>query len=516
MWLLQVKHPIIVVLNKLNKHISYKARGVWFLTILLLSSFVVKAQELSDEWLMRINNRVVTLDEYRYLQENCAKNDNRFSEDFLSQFTDFLLLSSEAKTLQLDTLPAYRQAMKTYQDDCDKSAVWASTSLQQAKEMSEPQMNLSLLLIKLPQHHSSFQQKQVVALMDSLHARLQHGASFQEVVEKHSFYKEPLLVDKTQLSKEVLAVLDSLNEGDYSSPFFEPQGICMVKLHRRNIREQKISQQKLDSLLAIRVEEIKSELGFACDEIAKKELFSKKSTDKVLFRIGDTSYGMAHFSRFAAQSPMTIQRQWEAFVRWAVMDNYFNRLHQSPGYRFNLQQKSDSLLVSIYQQTLATPMPTDDELRRYFQEHQKQYVWKEKRFKGIVLQSADKKLLKSVRKWLKKLPYEEWQDALKMVINKDEVRVLSTQQLFARGDNPFVDELVYKCDEADANPLFPYVDVLGKRLKKPDGFNLVKDSVLNDYLKEKHRVLMAKLRASARIEFNEEVLKTVNSLNPIN
>lgn len=516
MWLLQVKHPITVVLNKLNKHISYKARGVWFLTILLLSSFVVKAQEPSDEWLMRIHNRVVTLEEYRYLQEQYAKKENPSSEDFLNQLTDFLLLSSEAKALQLDTLPAYRQAMKNYQDDCDKSAVWTSASLQQAKEMSGPQMNLSLLLIKLPQHHSSYQQQQAVALMDSLHAQLQHGASFLEMAKKHSCYKEPLLVDKTQLSKEVLDVLDSLNEGDYSSPFFEPQGICMVMLHRSNIREQKISQQKLDSLLANRVEEIKSELGFACNEEARRELFAKKRTDKELFRIGNTSYEMAHFTRFAAHHPMTIRHQWEAFVRWAVMDNYFHRLHQSPGYRFNLQQKSDSLLVSIYRQTLATPMPTDDELNRYFQEHQKQYVWKEKRFKGIVLQSADKKLLKSVRKWLKKLPYEEWQDALNMVINKDEVRVLSTQQLFARGDHPFVDELVYKCDEAVVNPLFPYVDVLGKRLKRPDDFNLVKDSVLSDYLQEKHRALMTKLRASARIEFNEEVLKTVNSLNPIN
>ena len=207
---------------------------------------------------------------------------------------------------------------------------------------------------------------------------------------------------------------------------------------------------------------------------------------------------------------MAIQGQWDAFVKRSILHHFYDNLHQSLGYRLNAQFKTDSLLVTAFNEQLNRSLPTDEELANYFETHKKQYAWQEKRFKGIVLQAADKKLLKSVRKWLKKMPYEEWQDALKMVINKDEMRVLSVQQLFSKGDNPYVDEKIFKHGKAIVNSQFPYVELLGEQLKRPEDVNMVKDNVLRDYMNAKSTDLMNKLRSSSTIELNQDVLKTVN------
>jgi hypothetical protein len=51
---------------------------------------------------------------------------------------------------------------------------------------------------------------------------------------------------------------------------------------------------------------------------------------------------------------------------------------------------------------------------------------------------------------------------------------------------------------------------LGEQLKKPEDVNMVKDSVLCDYMHAKRRDLMNDLRSSSTIELNQDVVKTVN------
>lgn len=48
----------------------------------------------------------------------------------------------------------------------------------------------------------------------------------------------------------------------------------------------------------------------------------------------------------------------------------------------------------------------------YFDKHRSDYHWKNPHYKGIVIHSATKRIGKQVRKLLKSLPEEEWQDAI--------------------------------------------------------------------------------------------------------
>lgn len=485
-------------------------RGVWFLAILLLSSLVVRAQAQSDSILMRINERTITLEEFVYLYEHNSIGTFETPQQCAEELIDFLLLSAHASKQGLDTLPSFREKMKAYQDSCNLSALLPSSLLRHARVESEPMVSLSIILLKTPQNASSHLLKQTETKMDSIYQALQNGMPFQEAVANYSAYKQQLLLKRAQMSNELIATVEKMEQGSYSQPFFEPRGMCIVKLHQAGVRELAYNEEKIDSLIDIRIQTLKEKLPYQCDESAKSELFREQTTNKPLLKVADKEYYFSDFQRFANHFPMTIQRQWNAFVKWILVNHFYDNIHQSLDYRLNEQLKADSLLVVAYNEQLNRSLPTDEELTTYFETHKKQYAWQEKRFKGVVLQAADKKLLKTVRKWLKKLPYEEWQDALGMVINKDEMRVLSVQQLFAKGDNPYVDEKIFKQGKAVVNSQFPYVELLGELLKKPDGVNMVKDRVLHDYLRTNRDVLMNKLRSSSTIELNQNVLKTVN------
>ena len=426
------------------------------------------------------------------------------------ELTDFLILSAHARAQGLDTLPAFREKMKEYQDSCNFSALLPSSLLQQARVEKESMVNLSLILLKTPQNASSHLLKQTELRMDSIYQALQNGMSFQEAVANYSACNQQLFLKKTQMSNELIAAVEKMEPESYSRPFYEPQGMCIVKLHQTDVRGVAYDDKIIDSLIDTRLQSLKEILRYQCDESAKNELFRTNTTNKPLIKIADKEYSLSDFQRFTNHSPMAIQRQWDAFVKWTLVNHYYHNLHQSLDYRLNEQLKADSLLVTAYNEQLNSSLPTDEELTNYYEAHKKQYAWPEKRFKGIVLQAADKKLLKSVRKWLKKLPYEEWQDALRMVINKNEIRVLSVQQLFSKGDNPYVDEKIFKLGKAVVNPQFPYVELLGEQMKRPEDVNMVKDSVLHDYLHAKREDLMNNLRSSSTIELNQDVLKTVN------
>lgn len=66
------------------------------------------------------------------------------------------------------------------------------------------------------------------------------------------------------------------------------------------------------------------------------------------------------------------------------------------------------------------------------------------RYKGIVLHTTTKKLGKQARKFLKSLPEEEWQNAIRLTFNAKTRQVQAEQGLFAPGDNAYVDEEIFK------------------------------------------------------------------------
>jgi peptidyl-prolyl cis-trans isomerase SurA len=151
-------------------------------------------------------------------------------------------------------------------------------------------------------------------------------------------------------------------------------------------------------------------------------------------------------------------------------------------------------------------------LKAWFDTHKKNYTWKEPRYRGIAYHVKDKKDIKAVKKCVKNLPFEQWTEALRTTFNPDSViRIRVEKGLFKPGDNPTIDKMVFKQATAvvyDAN--YPIDAVLGKKLKRPDNYQDVRQQVVDDLQDYLEQEWVETLRQRYQVEVNQEVLKTVN------
>jgi peptidyl-prolyl cis-trans isomerase SurA len=153
-------------------------------------------------------------------------------------------------------------------------------------------------------------------------------------------------------------------------------------------------------------------------------------------------------------------------------------------------------------------------LRAWFDAHEKSYVSSGPHYRGVAYYTKTKADMKAVKKYLKRLPFEQWSEALRATFNSDgEERVKIAVDVFKPGDNATIDRLVFKRRDviAKADAAYPFEAVYGKKLKKyPESYNDVRAQVVADYQQMLETEWVASLRSRYPVQINQEILKTVN------
>ena len=163
-------------------------------------------------------------------------------------------------------------------------------------------------------------------------------------------------------------------------------------------------------------------------------------------------------------------------------------------------------------------LQTDDErLKHYYKKHKKHYRWKLPHFKGIILQANDKERLERLLTYLDGFPEEEWTDAIRRFDEVGGSQWLKVEEgLFQIGTNASVDKLFFGQGEFTPSPDYPYVQVLGKVLKrKPESYKDVYALLERDYKAGMLAKEEEKWAKKFKVEINQEVLKTVKSHDAI-
>jgi peptidyl-prolyl cis-trans isomerase SurA len=83
--------------------------------------------------------------------------------------------------------------------------------------------------------------------------------------------------------------------------------------------------------------------------------------------------------------------------------------------------------------------------------------------------------------------------------------------IYKKGENKYVDYLVFKSGEEVHLKDFPYTTVCGKKAKKPRTFKDVRGQVTTDYQNELERKWIEGLRLQYKVEIYNDVLSTVNN-----
>ena len=184
--------------------------------------------------------------------------------------------------------------------------------------------------------------------------------------------------------------------------------------------------------------------------------------------------------------------------------------------RYLIKEYHDGLLLyEISNRTIWEKAAQDEEaLATYFKKNKKKYKWDVPRFKGMAYHVKEQGDVKAVANCVKKLKFEDWNEALRTTFNNDSViRIRVEKGIFRQGDNKLVDREQFKVADVQVDSVkgYPIDATYGKMLKKPENFNDVRGQVTADLQDELERYWVADLRRKYAVTVNEEVLKTVNN-----
>ena len=442
-----------------------------------------------DPLLMRVGGREVPRSAFEYAIRQVGK--DALSRDSLEKlarsFADFQLKVQAAEAKGLDTVRAFRDEMALYHARLARVYLTDTTVLSRALHRrydrlraQGPRIRMKQIYRRLPQNVTASSLQAAVAQMDSAYAVLQQGASFDSLVvllsddrEEHWFYG-------LQVTAEMEDTLLSLRPGDYSRPFFTPRGLHIVRVLERG---------GVPPFAAVR-----DSLLRACPQCV----------DEAARAWAENFRQVCGFQ--SGRPPLS-----DGQVRAALFAGCDSLSRHLPAFRLALQARRDTLLAQAATRSVLEPeVPDTADLADYFEHHRSRYHWELPRYRGIVLRCTGRRVGKRVRKMLKQLPPADWMDAIRLLFNNDGVQVLAEQGTFAPGQNPYVDEQVFRRGKAPEPPGYPYVVLVGRKLKGPDDYREVSDALVADYRADQEAHWIHALRASVKVEINQEVLKTVN------
>ena len=461
-------------------------------------SAALLAQSKADPVIMTIAGVNVPRSEFEYSYNKNNTDgviDKKTVDEYVDLFINYKLKVQAALDARLDTTTSFRKEFAQYRDqqvlptfvtDADMLAE-AHKVYDQTKENIGPDglVNAAHILMLTKQQATDEQLKEAKRRIDSVYAALQAGADFETLAKQVS--QDPGTAprggvigffSRHQMVKEFEDAAFALQPGQMSKPFQSPFGwhIVLVKerkqlepfdFHRESIMKfleqrgarQSITERKLNAMVK------------ATDNVITREMIIKERTDSLS--------------------------------------------EADPEMRYLIKEYHDGLLLYEISNTTIWDKAAKDEagLAAYFKKNKKKYTWDQPRFKGMAYHVKQQSDVKAVAACVKKLKFDDWNEALRTTFNGDSViRIRVEKGLFKQGDNKLIDREIFKVKDAKVDSVkgYPIDAVYGKVLKKPEDYTDVRGLVTADLQDEMEHFWVADLRKKYPVIVNKEVLNTVN------
>ena len=448
-----------------------------FICLFWMVGTALKAQ---DPTLIQIAGKDIRLSEFLgyYHQSNT---DNRLDlTKYFQRFVQYRLKVEDAGMRRMDTLPDFKRqkeilqakVVKDYFTNYQLSDSYVRQWIEEEikRQTVKGWVKIKLYTYRLSQHASSKEENNAVRIMDELYGHLTKRNASEEDnllwIQKNAILIEQNdngWIPLNSLLKEKVKRFESLELKEFSKPFYSPLGIHIICFTDYKDRPEP------------------EDVRFSLEQIMDRQ---------------------------GIESPL---------LNLTVVDEWMKGNTKLPSeVQFQLNQIHDGLLAAYwdYQFLPAVRKRVSlKELEDYFQSHKKQYRWEYPHFKGAVIHCLDKKAASKIKKRLKKIPMELWQEALAR-LGKEEPDYKGELEcgLFQIGKNAYVDRLAFKCGEFKPREELPYTFLVGKTLKKgPEVYSDVLQQVTEDCLMQRENDLFSQLFARFNVEIYEDVLKTVNS-----
>ena len=153
-------------------------------------------------------------------------------------------------------------------------------------------------------------------------------------------------------------------------------------------------------------------------------------------------------------------------------------------------------------------------LETFFKANKKQYPWEKVHWKGYVLQCKDESSARAARAIVKSAEKDSIESYINRRLNTDSIQYVKVQYgLWEQGKNAAVDKYGLKIKDTEFTPSeeLPIVVCVGKKLKAPETWSDEKGKVTTDYQDYLEQEWIKKLRATYKVEINQEVWKQLKN-----
>ena len=467
------------------------------ISMLLLMATAMQAQT-DDPVVMTIAGENVPRSEFEYSYNKNNTDgviDKKTVEEYVDLFVNYKLKVRAALDARIDTTTAYRKEFAQYRDQqVLPSFVTDDDMLAEAHQVYDQTVRnigpdglvmAGHILIRIPQKATDAQQKDARRRIDSVYTALQAGADFEALAKQVS--QDPGSAarggmlgwfSRNQMVQEFEDAAFDLQPGEISKPVLSPFGWHIIKMKERKQLEP--FDVHKESILRF------------MEQRGARNAISERKIDAIV-KASDGS-----------------------ITREQLMEEKTDSLASvDPALRYLIKEYHDGLLLyEISNRTIWDKAAKDDEaLALYFKKNKKKYNWDEPRFKGIAYHVKQQSDVKAVAKCVKKLKFDEWNEALRKTFNNDSIiRIRVEKGVFKKGDNALVDREEFKVKDVKVDSVkgYPIDATYGKMLKKPQDYTDVRGLVVADLQDEMERLWVADLRKKYPVTINEEVLKTIN------
>ena len=464
---------------------------------LLLSSILSVAQTADDPVVMTVAGVDVPRSEFEYSYNKNNTDgviDKKSVEEYVELFINYKLKVRAAQDQRIDTTTAFKTEFAQYRDQQVRPTyVTNDDMLEEAHKVyddyvqrvgADGLVRASHILVLVPQKATKEQQEAAKVRIDSIYDALKAGADFAALARKVSQCPSAAKggdlnwFARKQMVKEFEDAAFALQKGEMSKPVLSPFGWHIILLtDRKQVEPFEFHQSSIMRFL---------EQRGVRDHI----------TDQKLTALANQSNGTLTKEQILEQRADSM----------AAADI---------NLRYLIKEYHDGLLLyEVSNQNVWDKAAKDEQgLERYFKKNKKKYKWDEPRFKGMAYHVKTQEDVKAVADCVKKLKFDDWNEALRTTFNNDSViRIRVEKGLFKKGDNKLIDRDVFKVADVKVDSVkgYPIDATYGKLLKKPQDYTDVRGLVVADLQEELEKQWVAELRKRYSFSVNEEVLKTVN------
>ncbi|MBQ0094528.1 MAG: peptidyl-prolyl cis-trans isomerase [Bacteroidaceae bacterium] len=466
-------------------------------TVLSVILFLPSSAKTGDGPVMTAGGYEVSKPEFEHFLWNNFRSESftkKELKEYANLYLDFKLKVLAATDAGMDKEESFINDLKEFRDSHSEEFMVDSDFLEEAaytiynnsfEAVGPDGLCYMGIMTIAPQDESAQASVKAYMKADSIYHCLKNGEDFGMLAMRFSFDATASKggaagwMARSQLPEIIADSLFSLEEGAFCRPF------------------------ELDNLFVIVYNMGHRDLGSFV-----------QSRDEILDFIREQPdiYGEAFKRRAEAYSR---QYGWGVTGDTAVMymDSLIDEI--APEYADLVRDYHDGLLMyDISTQMVWDKVMTDSTGLAAYYEANRESLWKDgDRFKGMVLFCKDETLFREVEAALEDIPFEEWSRVIiRFNTGNSRIRAMrgtSGNGVFKKGQNEYVDALVF--GEGTFEPMsgYPYANVVGKRVSCPESMADALTEVSEGYQESLERAWVKDLRKKYKYKIYRKALYRV-------